>query len=56
MTAADEQECVENLFLSLCSVLMARENQFKFLACEGFELMLRCLKEQQYAAGTAQLI
>lgn len=45
------QECVENLFLCLCSALMPRENQFKFLACEGFELLVRCLQEQQYAAG-----
>lgn len=42
---------MENLFLCLCSALMPRENQFKFLACEGFELLIRCLQEQQYAAG-----
>jgi hypothetical protein len=30
---------------------MSREGQARFLSCEGFELMLRCLKEQQYAAG-----
>jgi len=53
VTAADEQECVENLFLVLSSVLSVRDNQFKFLASEGFELMMRCLKEQQYAAGCA---
>lgn len=46
-----EQECVENLFLSLCTVLQTKENQSKFMACEGFELLMRCLKEQQYAAG-----
>ena len=45
------QECVENLFLCLCAAVQPRENQFKFLACEGFELLLRCLQEQQYAAG-----
>jgi len=45
------QECVENLFLSLCAALQTRENQNKFLSCEGFELLTRCLKEQQYAAG-----
>ncbi len=45
------QECVENLFLCLCSALMPAENQKRFLACEGFELLLRCLKEQEYAAG-----
>jgi hypothetical protein len=46
------QECVENLFLSLGAALGLRENQQRFLDSEGFELMLRCLKEQQYAAGT----
>jgi beta-catenin-like protein 1 len=30
---------------------MPRENQLKFMAAEGFELLLRCLKEQEYAAG-----
>ena len=45
------QECVENLFLSLCAALQTRDNQNKFLSCEGFELLTRCLKEQQYAAG-----
>ncbi len=39
------------MFLCLCSVLLPRENQMKFLAAEGFELLLRCLKEQEYAAG-----
>lgn len=47
------QECVENLFLCLSSALLQRENQFKFLACEGFELLVRCMKEQEYAAGCA---
>lgn len=31
-------------------MLMNRDNQFKFLACEGFELMMRCLKEQKYVS------
>lgn len=39
------------MFLCLCAVLQTRENQFKFLACEGFELLARCLKEDKYAAG-----
>jgi hypothetical protein len=47
------QECVENLFLSLSAALQTPENQDAFLECEGFELMMRCLKEQQYAAGCA---
>jgi hypothetical protein len=42
---------VENLFLSLCAALQPRSNQQRFLECEGFELMMRCLKEQQYVAG-----
>lgn len=48
---SDEQECCENLFLCLNSVLMVPENQEKFLACEGFELLMKCLEEQEYAAG-----
>jgi beta-catenin-like protein 1 len=46
----DEEECQENLFLCLCTALLHPENQDKFLACEGMELMVRCLKEQKHAA------
>lgn len=42
---------MENLFLSLGAALGLRANQQRFLDCEGFELLMRCLKEQQYAAG-----
>lgn len=45
------QECVANLFSSLCSVLLKKENQEKFLACEGMELMVRCINEQKFSAG-----
>lgn len=47
----DEQECCENLFLSLFSVLMNQDGQTKFMECEGFELLMKCLEEQEYAAG-----
>lgn len=47
----DEQECCDNLFLALFSVLMNYENQMKFMECEGFELLMKCLDEQEYAAG-----
>eukprot|EP01038_Epipyxis_sp_PR26KG_P004880 gene4880-6837_t len=49
----DEQEFVENLFLCLNAILLHRENQFKFLACEGFELIIRCIKEQKYVSVCA---
>lgn len=47
----DEQECCENLFLALFSVLLDTDNQIKFMECEGFELLMKCLEEQEYAAG-----
>ena len=46
------QECVENLFSCLCTVLLQNENQKKFLSCEGMELMVRCMYEQKHSAGT----
>jgi len=46
----DEKEIIENLFLSLQTILLEKENQVKFVACEGFELMIRILKEAKYAA------
>lgn len=53
VTAPDEQECVENLFQCLSSLLLEPECQETFVTAEGFELMLRCLKERQYTAGCA---
>ena len=47
----EEQECIENIFLCLSSVLISSsEGQSQFMELEGFELMIRCLKEQKYAA------
>lgn len=46
----DEKEIIENLFLSLQTTLLEKENQIKFVACEGFELMIRILKEAKYSA------
>ncbi len=51
LTRQDEQECCENLFLALFSVLLDYDNQMKFIECEGFELLMKCLEEQEYAAG-----
>ena len=42
---------MENLFTCLSTVLLQKENQRKFLTCEGMELMIRCLNERKYAAG-----
>lgn len=46
----DEQECIDNLFLCLCTVLMEEGIQSKFLTYEGSDLLIRCLKEQKHAA------
>jgi beta-catenin-like protein 1 len=46
----EEQECLENLFLALCSLLMYPSIQARFLQLEGIELLLRCLQSQEYAA------
>jgi beta-catenin-like protein 1 len=47
----EEQECVENMFQCLCSVLLDADHQRLFRKGEGIELMLRFIKEQKYAAG-----
>lgn len=49
----EEEECIQDTFLSLCTVLMLRENQNRFRAAEGFELMVRCVKERKFAAISA---
>lgn len=46
----DEEECIHNLFNCICSILSIPDNQSKFRLGEGFELMMRCLKELKYAA------
>ena len=50
----DEQECVENLFTSLCTAMLVPANQARFRHSEGFELMIRCMREKHYA-GTCAL-
>mmetsp|Transcript_23593 Transcript_23593/g.69028 ORF Transcript_23593/g.69028 Transcript_23593/m.69028 type:complete len:651 (-) Transcript_23593:125-2077(-) len=49
----EEQECVENMFNSLGAALLLSENQTKFRRSEGFELMLRCMREKNYAGTCA---
>lgn len=49
----DESECIENIFLSLRSALLVKDCRDKFLEQEGFELMVKCMKEGAYAAGCA---
>jgi len=49
----EEQEYVQNIFLSLNTALMDADNQNRFRSCEGMELMMRCLKENKYAASCA---
>uniref|UniRef100_A0A182STN5 Beta-catenin-like protein 1 n=1 Tax=Anopheles maculatus TaxID=74869 RepID=A0A182STN5_9DIPT len=45
--SAEEQEFMENLFNSLCSALMAKENREKFLKGEGLQLMNLMLREKK---------
>ncbi|XP_052888915.1 beta-catenin-like protein 1 isoform X1 [Anopheles moucheti] len=46
-SSAEEQEFMENLFNSLCSALMAKENREKFLKGEGLQLMNLMLREKK---------
>ena len=47
----EEEECVENLFNALCAVMNDNNaNREKFCKSEGFELMLRCMRERKHAA------
>eukprot|EP00904_Undaria_pinnatifida_P000363 jgi/Undpi1/10327/HiC_scaffold_28.g12777.m1 len=49
----EEEECVENLFDALAAALLVPDNQSRFRYGEGFELMLRCLREKKHAAWCA---
>ncbi|CAM9638437.1 unnamed protein product [Ectocarpus fasciculatus] len=49
----EEEECVENLFDALAAALLVPDNQQRFCKGEGFELMLRCLREKKHAAWCA---
>ena len=44
---------MENIFSALCSCLLIPSNQTLFRHAEGFELMLRMMKEQKYARHCA---
>uniref|UniRef100_A0A182M1E8 Beta-catenin-like protein 1 N-terminal domain-containing protein n=1 Tax=Anopheles culicifacies TaxID=139723 RepID=A0A182M1E8_9DIPT len=46
-SSAEEQEFMENLFNTLCSALMAKENREKFLKGEGLQLMNLMLREKK---------
>lgn len=46
----DEQECIQNLFLCLSSVLDIPAHQQQFLESQGLELLLRCMTERKFAA------
>ena len=45
--STEEQEFMENLFNSLCSALMTKENRDKFLKGEGLQLMNLMLREKK---------
>eukprot|EP00981_Chlorochromonas_danica_P003931 scaffold743_cov177-Ochromonas_danica.AAC.19 len=47
---AEEVECLENLFLTLSTLLLQRGCQEVFVRLEGLELLVRCLQGQQAAA------
>jgi hypothetical protein len=49
----EEEECIENLFGTLAATQLVPENQVRFRTGEGFELMIRCLREKKYAAQCA---
>ena len=51
--SAEEEECVEDIFLCLSASLLVPENQARFKSAEGMELMVKILKERKYAAGCA---
>ncbi|CAA7038548.1 unnamed protein product [Microthlaspi erraticum] len=49
----DEEEMLENLFDSLCCLLMPLENKERFVNAEGVELMIIIMKQKKYAYGSA---
>lgn len=50
---AEEEEMLENLFNSLCSVVMPMENKDRFVKAEGVELMIIIMKQKRLAYGAA---
>ncbi|XP_047972409.1 beta-catenin-like protein 1 [Salvia hispanica] len=49
----DEEEMVENLFDSLCCVLMPLENKERFVKAEGVELMIIIMNQKKLCYGSA---
>ncbi|KAH9738526.1 DUF1716 domain-containing protein [Citrus sinensis] len=50
---SDEEEMLENLFDSLCCVLMPLENKERFVKAEGVELMIIIMKQKKSAYASA---
>lgn len=50
---AEEEEMLENLFNSLCSVVMPMDNKDRFVKAEGVELMIIIMKQKRLAYGAA---
>jgi beta-catenin-like protein 1 len=50
---SSETECIENIFLCLRSALLSPPCRQQFLDNEGFELMIKCLKEGASASACA---
>ncbi|XP_037085775.1 LOW QUALITY PROTEIN: beta-catenin-like protein 1 [Pollicipes pollicipes] len=51
--SSEEQECMENMFDSLCSVLLLAENKDRFLKGEGLQLMNLMLREKKLSRNGA---
>lgn len=47
-STSEEQELIENMFDSLCSLLYEREGKKQFLELEGFALLKIIIKQQKY--------
>ncbi|XP_058859731.1 beta-catenin-like protein 1 isoform X1 [Acipenser ruthenus] len=52
-STAEEQEMMENLFVSLCSCLMLASNRERFLKGEGLQLMNLMLREKKMSRTSA---
>jgi len=47
-TTTEEEECLENLFDTLCNCMLVPENQTRFRKSEGLDLMLRLVGGDLY--------
>lgn len=50
---SEEEEMLENLFDSLCTVVMPAENKDRFVKAEGVELMIIIMKQKKMAYSSA---